>query len=74
MPKPMNTNKVEVSPELMFRADQVRGYVKATNEVVKELIDRDVEIEFYFNGQKLTCDFSKDFEIRMHLPMEPITL
>jgi hypothetical protein len=65
---------IEVSPELMFRADQVRGYVKATNEVVRELIERKVEVDFYFNGQKLDCVFGSDFEIRMHLPMEPINL
>ena len=67
--------QIEVSPELMFRADQVRGYVKAINEVVKELEDRNVDIEFYINGNKISdCVFGLDFEIRMHLPMEPITL
>jgi len=70
----MNTNKVEVSPELLERGKSVREYVAATNAVIKELTDRGVEVEFYFNGQRLDCTFSKDFEIRMHLPMEPIQI
>lgn len=66
---------VEVSPELMHRANQVREYVKATNEVVKELIDRGVEVQYFHNGKELPDDWKGlDFEIRMSLPMEPIKL
>lgn len=36
----MNTNKVEVSPELLERGKSVREYVAATNAVIKELTDR----------------------------------
>lgn len=46
-------DKIEVSMELRSRANQVREYVKATNEVVKELIDRGVEIEYFHNGKQL---------------------
>lgn len=66
---------IEVSMELQERARQVREYVKATNEVVKELIDRGVEIEYFHNGNRLPDDWKGlDFEIRMHLPLEPIKL
>ncbi len=69
------SKQIEVSPELMFRADQVRGYVKAVNEVVKELIERGVEIQYFHNGKELPDDWKGlDFEIRMSLPMEPIKL
>lgn len=69
------TKHVEVSQELLQRANQVREYVKATNEVVKELLDRGVEIQYFHNGQPLPDGvFGLDFEIRMNLPMEPITL
>lgn len=66
--------QIQVSQELLERAKQVREYVAATNSVIKELIGRDVEITFYFNGQKLDCVLGSDFEIRMHILMEPITL
>jgi hypothetical protein len=68
-------NQIEVSRELYDRARQVRDYVAATNAVVKELIDRGVEIEYFHNGKPLPDDWKGlDFEIRMHLPMEPIQL
>ena len=66
---------IEVSMELLERAKQVREYVAATNTVVKELIDRGVEIEYFHNGKPLPDDWKGlDFEIRMHLPLEPIKL
>ena len=69
------SKKIEVSQELLERAKQVREYVAATNEVVKELIARGVEIQYFHNGKELPDDWKGlDFEIRMHLPMEPITL
>ena len=69
------TKQVEVSRELLERAKQVREYVAATNAVVKELIERGVEIQYFHNGNALPDDWKGlDFEIRMHLPMEPIQL
>lgn len=47
----MNTNKVEVSPELLERGKSVREYVAATNAVIKELTDRGVEVEFYGSAE-----------------------
>lgn len=67
--------KIEVSQELLQRANSVREYVAACNAVVKELIDRGVEIEYYFQGNKLPEGyFGMDFEIRMILPLDPVQL
>ena len=42
---------------------------------MKELIDRGVEIEYYFQGNKLPEGyFGMDFEIRMILPLNPVQL
>lgn len=69
------SKQIEVSPTLLERAKQVREYVAATNQVVKELIELGVEIEYFHNGKPLPDGIlGLDFEIRMHLPMEPITL
>jgi hypothetical protein len=71
----MSKNKIQVSQELLERANQVREYVAAINSVIKELEDRNVDIEFYINGNKISdCLFGLGLEIRMHLPMEPIVL
>jgi len=67
-------HSVEVSQELLVRANSVRDYVAACNSTIKELIERGVEIEFYFNGKKLDSPLSLDFEVRMILPQEPIQL
>lgn len=68
-------DSVEVSRELRDRARQVQEYVRATNQVVKELIDRGVEIQYIHNGKPLPDGvFGLDFEIRMFLPVEPIQL
>jgi hypothetical protein len=69
------TKHIHVSQELLERAKQVRGYVAATNAVVKELMERGVEIQYFHNGKELPDDWKGlDFEIRMHLPTEPIQL
>lgn len=69
------SDKIQVSQELLERAKQVREYVAAINSVVKELLERGVEIQYFHNGKELPEDWKGlDFEIRMHLPMEPINL
>lgn len=69
------SEKIEVSQELLVRANSVREYVAACNTTVKELMDRGVEIEYYFNGNKLPEGFfGMDFEIRMILPLNPVKL
>lgn len=69
------SDKIQVSQELLERAKQVREYVAAINSVVKELLERGVEIQYFHNGKELLEDWKGlDFEIRMHLPMEPINL
>ena len=66
---------IAVSPAILERVKSVREYTKVCSETVKELLDLGVEIEYFHNGQKLPDGvFGLDFEIRMHLPVEPIKL